>query len=95
MVSRQDGIRLRLFGLRGRKMSRVESESFPLSPELTVGKLWAELQGTSEPHSLLARLQRDAVLALVNGVPVQRLAGWETRLVAGDTVTLMVKAFGG
>ena len=95
MVSRQEGIRLRLFGLRGPKMSRVESATFPFSPELTVGKLWAELQGRSEPRSLLARLQRDAVLALVNGAPIQRLAGWETRLAAGDTVTLMLKAFGG
>ena len=94
-VSEQNGIRLRLFGLRGSRMNRIEEETFPFSSDLTVVKVWGELQRTSAPDSTLASLQRDLVLALVNGAPVQRLAGWETRLAAGDTVTFMVKAFGG
>ena len=89
-------LRLRLFGgLRGVKKARMEEDSFPFSPGLTVGELWRQLQGTAEPDWLLSRLSRDAVLVLVNGVPTQRLAGWETVLAAEDTVTLMIKAFGG
>ena len=87
---------LRLFGLRGPKVGRIEEESFPLSPNLTVGKVWGELQRSAAPHSPLASLPRDMVLALVNGTPVQRLAGgWDTSLRDGDTVAFMVKAFGG
>jgi molybdopterin converting factor small subunit len=76
-------------------MSRIEEEIFPFSDGLTVGKVWGQLQKASAPRAPLASLQRDMVLALVNGAPVQRLAGWDTPLAAGDTVTFMVKAFGG
>jgi len=96
MVEVPDKVRLRLFGLRGPKMGRIDEETFPLSPNLTVGKVWSELQRASDLHAPLASLPRDMVLALVNGTPVQRLAeGWDTCLVDGDTVTFMVKAFGG
>ncbi len=94
-MSEQAHIHLRLFGLRGPRMSRMEQETFPLAPGLTAGRLWSELQRMAEPGSLLAGLQRELVLALVNGVPIHRLQSWETELAAGDTVTLMLKAFGG
>lgn len=94
-MSEEEHVRLRLFGLRGPRMNRVEQGTFPLAPGLTVARLWSELQRTAEPGSLLAGLQRELVLALVNGVPIHRLQGWETELTAGDTVTLMLKAFGG
>ena len=91
-----ENIRLRLFGLWGPKMGRIEEEAFPFLPHLTVGKVWSELQRTADPHAPLASLQRDMVLALVNGSPVHRLSeGWDTSLKIGDTVTFMVKAFGG
>ncbi len=73
----------------------MEEDEFPLSPGLTMGELWNRLQETAESDWLLFSLHRDAVLALVNGTPIQRLAGWETVLAAEDTVTLMIKAFGG
>jgi len=76
-------------------MTHIEQDSFPFVPGLTVGKVWSELQKASEPRSSMASIQRDMVLALVNGMPIQRLAGWETALAVGDTVTFMVKAFGG
>ena len=94
-MNEHDYIRLRMFGLHGSRMNRIEEQTFPLSPDLTVGKVWAELQRTADPQSQLSRLPRDRVLALVNGAPVHRLAGWDTRLTASDTVTFMVKAFGG
>ena len=95
-VDNQGMLRLRLFGgLREVKKARIEEESFPYSPGLTVGELWGQLQGTAEPDWLLVRLSRDGVLALVNGTPIQRLVGWETPLAVDDTVTFMVKAFGG
>ena len=86
---------LRLFGLRRPRMNRIEEETFPCPPGLTVAGLWQELRRDAEPRSALVDLQPEAILALVNGVPVQRLAGWDTPLAPGDTVTLMVKAFGG
>ena len=86
---------LRLFGLRGPRMDRIEEEPFPFSAGLTVAELWRELQGAADPDSVLAQLRPENTLALVNGVPIQRLAGWDTVLAAGDTLTLMVKAFGG
>ena len=95
-ASDQGSLHLRLFGgLRGVKKARMETDEFPFSPGLTMGELWNRLRDTAEPDWLLFSLHRDAVLALVNGTPIQRLAGWETALVAEDTVTLMVKAFGG
>jgi molybdopterin converting factor small subunit len=96
MVEVPGKIRLRLFGLRGPKMSRIEEEAFPFLPNLTVGRVWGELQRGADPHAPLASLQRDMVLVLVNGSPVHRLSeGWDTLLKIGDTVTFMVKAFGG
>jgi len=94
-MGEQDVIRLRTFGLHGPRMNRIEEQAFPLVPDLTVGRIWSELQRGADPKSTLSRLQRDMVLALVNGVPVHRLSGWDTRLAASDTVTFMVKAFGG
>lgn len=91
----QSGIRLRLFGLRGTRMNKIDEQPFPYTPDLTVGGVWSELQRQAEPHSQLARLQRDMVLALRNGEPIHRLAGWDTPLADGDTLTFMVKAFGG
>jgi molybdopterin converting factor small subunit len=88
-------IHLRLFGLRSARMNRIEGQGFPFSPGLTVGKVWSELQHAAEPHTPLASLQRDLVHALVNGLPIQRLAGWETPLAMGDTLTFMVMAAGG
>jgi len=90
-----NGVRVRLFGLRAARMSRIEEEPFPFSAGLTVAAVWSELQKGSEPKSPMASLQRDMVLALVNGAPIQRLDGWETPLANGDTLTFMVKAFGG
>jgi molybdopterin converting factor small subunit len=90
-----NGVRLRLFGLRAARMNRIEEEPFPFSPGLTVAGVWTELQQGCEPKSPMASLQRDMVLALVNGAPIQRLNGWETPLANGDTLTFMVKAFGG
>jgi len=89
------GIRVRLFGLRNPKSSGFEEESFPYSPALTVADVWRELRMTAEPGTPLANLTEDVVLALLNGTPIQRLAGWDTRLSEGDTITFMVKAFGG
>lgn len=94
-ISESEPIRLRLFGLQGSNESQIEQQSFPLSPGLTVAGLWSELQRAAEPGSALASLPRARVLALVNGTPIQRLAAWDTRLQSGDTVTFMVKAFGG
>jgi molybdopterin converting factor small subunit len=94
-MSEPAAIRLRLFGLRGPRMARIEEETFPSSPGLTVGRVWSELQRTAESTAPLASLPRDVMLALVNGAPIQRLAGWETPLTVGDTVTFMVKAAGG
>ncbi len=95
-MSEQGAIQLRLFGvLRGRRMNRIEKQTFPFSPNLTVGKVLSELQSCAEPASPLATLHRDALLVLVNGRPIQHLDGWDTLLSRGDTLTLMVKAFGG
>jgi hypothetical protein len=94
-MSEHDVIRLRTFGLHGPRMNRIEEQVFPYSPDLTVGRIWSELQRAADPKSMLSRLQRDMVLALVNGTPVHRLNGWDTGLAASDTVTFMVKAFGG
>ena len=91
----QNSVRVRLFGLRASRMNRIDEERFPFSPGLTVAGVWSELQKGSEPKSPMAGLQRDMVLALVNGAPIQRLHGWETPLSEGDTLTFMVKAFGG
>lgn len=88
-------IRLRLFGLR-RPGGRMEEEPLTLGSGTTVGQLWTDLQRKADAGAPLASLQRDMVLALVNGAPVQRLEqGWDTPLAEGDTVTFMVKAFGG
>ncbi len=95
-ASDHGSLHLRLFGgLREVRKARMEEDEFPYSPGLTVGELWSRLQGGAESGWLLSSLRRDGVLALVNGVPIQRLAGWETELAAEDTVTFMVKAFGG
>ena len=94
-TAEQKAIRLRLFGLRGSNDSQIEKESFPFSSNLTVATLWSELQQDAEPGSPMVSLSRNRVLALVNGVPIQRLTAWQTPLNSGDTVTLMVKAFGG
>ncbi len=88
-------VRLRLFGLRGLGKAHVEEEKFPLSPGLTVGKLWNALQSTAQPQWPMASLQRDLVLALVNGRPIHFLKGWETPVNEGDTITYLPKAFGG
>lgn len=90
------GIRLRLFGLNQGRSARIEEQAWPYTPGLTVGGLWADLQQRADPHAPMASLQREMVLALVNGMPIQRLeGGWDTPLAEGDTVTFMVKAFGG
>lgn len=86
---------LRLFGLQSPNDSQIRTTSWPFSADLTVAKLWDELQCTAPPGSPLARLAKDKVLALVNGMPIQRLNEWETRLKPDDTVTFMAKAFGG
>lgn len=89
-------IRLRLFGLRQSNSSRVEEERITCATGTTVGRLWADLQRQADAGAPLASLQQEMVLALVNGAPVQRLEqGWDTPLADGDTVTFMVKAFGG
>ncbi len=96
MAGLPTGIRLRLFGLSQGHGGRIEEQVWPHTPDLTVGQLWADLQRQADPRAPLASLQRDMVLALVNGVPVQRLErGWDATLAEGDTVTFMVKAFGG
>lgn len=96
MARERVGIRLRLFGLSHPQSGRMEEELVAYSEGMTVGRLWADLQRRADPRAPLASLQRDMVLALVNGVPVQRLAeGWDAPLQEGDTVTFMVKAFGG
>ncbi len=90
------GIRLRLFGLSLGHGARIEEQVRPYTSGLTVGRLWADLQQRADPHAPMASLQREMVLALVNGTPIQRLeGGWDTPLADGDTVTFMVKAFGG
>ena len=94
-TTEQNAIRLRLFGLRGSNESQIETQSFPFSSDLTVATLWSKLQHDAEPGSPMVSLARNRVLALVNGVPIQRLTAWETPLNSGDTVTFMVKAFGG
>ena len=77
-------------------MGRIEEEELGFRQGLTVAGVWSDLQKGAPPHAPLASLQRDMVLALVNGSPVHRLSeGWDTVLKAGDTVTFMVKAFGG
>ncbi len=86
---------LRLFGLQSPNDAQIRTTSLPFSADLTVAQLWDELQRTAGPDSPLARLPRNKVLALVNGMPIQRLNEWETRLKPGDTVTFMAKAFGG
>ena len=88
-------IHLRLFGLQSPSDSNIRTMSLPFSANLTVAQLWEELQQMARPDSPLARLSRDKVLALVNGMPIQRLNEWETRLKPDDTVTFMAKAFGG
>lgn len=88
-------VHLRLFGLQRASDSNIRKGTFPFSTGLTVAQLWEELQQTSQPGSPMATLPRDKVLALVNGLPVQRLDEWATLLKAGDTVTFMAKAFGG
>ncbi len=96
MAGRPVEIRLRLFGLRHSRSSRIEEERRTCQLGTTVGQLWADLQRGADAGTPLASLQRDMVLALVNGAPIQRLdKGWETPLAEGDTVTFMVKAFGG
>lgn len=96
MTQERAGIRLRLFGLSQAHGSRIEEEFLPCAEGMTVGRLWAELQRRADPGAPLASLPRDMVLALVNGVPVQRLdQGWDALIGEGDTVTFMVKAFGG
>ena len=94
-MSKQSLIRLRLFGLRASGKAQVEQEVFPFSPELTVGKVWNSLQSAAEPQWPMASLQRDLVLALVNGRPIHLLKGWETPVNEGDTITFLPKAFGG
>lgn len=94
-MGEQRHIRVRLFGLRGTRMNRFEEQGFPFSAGLTVGQVWSELQRTAEPHTLLASLPRHAAHAFVNGIPIQRRAGWDTPLAPDDTLTYMVMAAGG
>ena len=94
-ISEAQQIHLRLFGLQRHDDARIRTMSMPFSAGLTVAQLWEELQRTAHPDSPLAHLSRDKVLVLVNGTPIQRLREWATVLKPGDTVTLMVKAFGG
>jgi len=88
-------IHLRLFGLQRANDSRIGTGTFPFSTGLTVADLWEELRQMTTPDSPMAKLPQDKILALVNGIPIQRLSEWATVLKAGDTVTFMAKAFGG
>lgn len=85
---------MRLFGL-GRKDASKVNLAQSIEPGTTVCALWQAVQCESAPGEKLAVIDREALLVLVNGRPIRFLAGWETQVADGDTVTYMPKAFGG
>jgi molybdopterin converting factor small subunit len=91
-------IHLRLFGLGKQAAGRTE-RTMHLGRGDTVGALMQALC-TVEGSYLSARLKEfpfteDRFLILVNGRSVHILQGLDTRLMDGDRVTIMPKAFGG
>ena len=87
-------VQLRLFGLR-EGHSRLNKISQIINQSKTVGDLWNDLQGMAEPGDRLAAIDREGILALVNGRPIHLLQGWETMVVDQDQVTFMLKTAGG
>ncbi|NIM95340.1 MAG: hypothetical protein GTO18_16720 [Anaerolineales bacterium] len=87
-------VNIRLFGLSG-MASRMNKFSQPIQGATSVELLWAEIQNSAEPGELIATIDRDALLVLVNGRPIHLLDGWQTRAQDGDEITFMLKTAGG
>lgn len=87
-------VHLRLFGLGRGDASKVHLTQ-AVEPGTTVSRLWEDLRRDADPGDNMTTIDREGLLALVNGRPIRHLAGWETEVADGDTVSYMPKAFGG
>lgn len=87
-------IRLRLFGF-GSKASGWELETRSVPQGTTASEVWKSLRSSAEEGALLARIDENNVVYLVNGRLIPRTRLEETVLEDGDTVAFMVMAIGG
>jgi len=62
---------------------------------MTIQEVWDRVQGSAKSGERLATVDREALLALVNGRPIQYSDGWDTKLNDDDQVTFMIKTAGG
>ena len=87
-------VKIRCFGLR-RSAAQPTRLRQTLGGPTTVGQLWQRLLESGEVGGELGRVDREALLVLINGRPIHMLRGWNTPLADGDEVTFMLQVAGG
>jgi hypothetical protein len=85
---------LRLFGF-GSRASGLDTQTKNIPTGTSLREFWETLRSSADDTELLARIDEESVLFLVNGELTRQWELPHTVLVDGDTVTLMVLAIGG
>jgi molybdopterin converting factor small subunit len=87
-------VRVLLFGL-GDKAAGKRQLVQDIGPSATVEELWRGLQVPGMESGTRDPADRQALLVLVNGEPIEYLDGWNTRLSDNDQITYLRKTVGG
>lgn len=85
---------MRLFGF-GSRASGFDTQTKNIPTGTSLREFWGTLRSSADDTELLARIDEESVLFLVNGELTRQWELPHTVLVDGDTVTLMVLAIGG
>ena len=85
---------MRLFGF-GSRASGFDTQTKKIPTGTSLREFWETLRSSADDTELLARIDEESVLFLVNGELTRQWELPHTVLVDGDTVTLMVLAIGG
>jgi len=87
-------VKVLLFGLNSEAAGRTQTIQ-SAGPGTTVEDVWLKLQGTELPTGRMVSVNREALLVLVNGQPIDYLDGWKTKLRHNDQITYMRRTVGG
>lgn len=87
-------VKIKLYGLIGGSATKtrlIQSHT----PGSTIEDIWQKLHSESNPEDKIVFVDRQILLVLINGTPIDYLDGWETRLADDDQITFMIKTAGG
>jgi len=87
-------VSIRLYGMQNGH-SRINKFDLSIETGMTIQEVWDRVQGSAKSGERLATIDREALLALVNGRPIHYSDGWDTQLCDDDQVTFMLKTAGG